>query len=324
MTSRQRIQKVLRGEKPDRVPFNFWMDRWRMAELDRDLGNGKDFRLEYYDADVVEVIPNVPWFSDFISLTRADRQTVWHVTSAVDSILPLLEHDLPPIDESITSYIIEARARYPDKAIFTLMLTPLDAIMGKRLMQDFFVDIYDYPSEVEELCNKIGDHQTKIIEHIIDRCDIDAIYMAGDICANSGALMSSELLRKLWLTPMKKVTATAHNRDTPVLYHTDGRVIEILDLLAESGIDGLNPLQANLQEDDEFEPWKDRFILYGTMDNNSIIPNGPEQVIRKHIRDKFDHFKDGRGLIFSSHDIQGDTPQGHINAMVDEIKSCRY
>lgn len=32
MTSRERVQKVLSGQLPDRLPFNFWMDRDRVAE----------------------------------------------------------------------------------------------------------------------------------------------------------------------------------------------------------------------------------------------------------------------------------------------------
>lgn len=295
-----------------------------MAELDRDFGNGRDFRIEYYGADVIEVIPNIPWFSGIPTETREDRQTVWRLTSAVPSILPLLEQDLPAADPAMINYIHNARAKYPDKAIFLLMLTPLEIIMGKRLMQDFFLDLYDYPEQVKELCYKIGTHQTHIIDDILNLCDIDVVYMGGDICANTGALLSSEILRSLWLAPMKRVTGTVHRRNIPVFVHTDGRVIEILDLIAESGVDGLNPLQANLQEDAEFRPWKDKFIVYGSLDNNFIIPKGPESAIRQHIRDKFEHLKDGKGLIMSSHDIQGDTPQNYIDVMVDEIKKCTY
>ena len=33
MTSRERVEATIQFQEPDRVPFNFWMDRRRMAEL---------------------------------------------------------------------------------------------------------------------------------------------------------------------------------------------------------------------------------------------------------------------------------------------------
>ena len=51
MTSRERVERAIRFEKPDRVPFNFWMDRRRMTELDARYG--ADFRPRHYGADIV-------------------------------------------------------------------------------------------------------------------------------------------------------------------------------------------------------------------------------------------------------------------------------
>lgn len=58
MTSRERVNLVLENHIPDRLPFNFWMDRPLMAQLDIKLG--ENFRISYYDADVIETFPLVP------------------------------------------------------------------------------------------------------------------------------------------------------------------------------------------------------------------------------------------------------------------------
>ena len=59
MTSRERVERAIRFEEPDRLPFNFWMDRRRMAELNDKYG--EDFRVTHYDADVVEALCMIPF-----------------------------------------------------------------------------------------------------------------------------------------------------------------------------------------------------------------------------------------------------------------------
>ena len=46
MDSRERVNTVLQGCVPDRVPCNFWMDRDAMARYDARYG--ADFRLTHY------------------------------------------------------------------------------------------------------------------------------------------------------------------------------------------------------------------------------------------------------------------------------------
>lgn len=53
MTSRERVERVIKFEKPDRLPFNFWMDRRRMEELNRKYG--EDFRVTRFDADELKI-----------------------------------------------------------------------------------------------------------------------------------------------------------------------------------------------------------------------------------------------------------------------------
>lgn len=325
MTSRERVTAVLAGKIPDRVPFNFWMDRPRMAELDALLGNGEDFRVSYYQADVVEVLPPIPWFQDIPRAVQDLGESEWQTGSAVERVDLLLEASLPPAESrEYCVPIWEARQRYPDRAIFCMFLNQLDILMSLRSMEDFFIDMYDCPETVELLCDRISSRTAEILAFVTENCDIDAVYLAGDIAGNSGALMSPEFLRRFWLPGIQKCVSVSHALGMPVLYHTDGRVIEILDILDESGVDGINPLQANLNSDEEFSPWIDRFIVYGGMDNTYIIPQGPVERIRAHVHEKFYSLGRSGHLILSSHDIQGDTPLAHIDAMVDEILRCRY
>ena len=55
MTSKERVLAALEFRRPDRVPFNFWMDRRLMAQYEEKYG--PDWRVRVFDADVVETFP---------------------------------------------------------------------------------------------------------------------------------------------------------------------------------------------------------------------------------------------------------------------------
>ena len=59
MTSKERVETALRLEKPDRVPFNFWMDRRLLAQYEEKYG--EYFRVEHYGGDVIESYINLRW-----------------------------------------------------------------------------------------------------------------------------------------------------------------------------------------------------------------------------------------------------------------------
>ena len=325
MTSRERVGAVLRRERPDRVPFNFWMDRFKMDEYDRELGKDGDFRIRHYGADVTEVIPPVSWYPSLPRNVVSDTLTTWNTASAASDLAILEDLELPnPRSPEMLRPIHDARRRYPETAIFVLLLTHLDVLLDVRLIQDLSLDMYDRPLLLQRLCSRIAERIGQIAAFVCENADVDAIYLAGDLASTRGPLFGVELLQRFWLDEMRVMVQAAHSRGVPVLYHCCGRVVDLLDLFVDTGVDGINPFQASVNNARELEPYRDRLMLYGGIDNSFIIPQGPEPRIRAHIRDVFRTIGSDGGLILSSHDIQGDTPKAHIDAMVDEIKRCVY
>jgi uroporphyrinogen decarboxylase len=139
-------------------------------------------------------------------------------------------------------------------------------------------------------------------------------------------MMSPAMLRRFCFEPIRKLINRAHELGLPVLYHTDGHVMNILPLIVEYGFDGINPLQASAGNDPEIfaRDYADRLIVYGGLDNCVIIPNGTAAQVRAHVRHLFETLGRHGGLIASSHDIPFHVPMENLEAMVDEIKRCVY
>jgi len=322
MTSRERVQCVLQGGIPDRVPFNFWMDRDKMAEYDREWGH--DFRFTHYGVDVVESFIALPWWAGVPVESFDDGMTVWQTKPMLDSILDAIDLPMPdPADPNVYADIIAKRAQYPDKAIFALLLAPLDIIQPLRLA-DMYTDLLDYPETIHKILDRA---RPVLIEAARRACelDIDVLYLAGDFCGRDGALVSPKLLREFLFGYLKECIEIAHEHGKKVFYHSDGYVLDILNLYIEAGIDGCNPVEARYNDSHEFVRRSEgKLMLYGGLDNCNIIPNGTVDDVRQHVRSQFEILGNQGRLILSSHDIPGMCPRANLDVMVECIKACRY
>lgn len=323
MTSRERVQCVLNGQKPDRLPFNFWMDRDQMDIYDKKWGS--DFRITHYGADVVEAFVSLPFWYEIPVKSHYDGKTHWQMEPLVDDIKDALCLAMPdPNDPNVYIDIQNKKNMYPDKAIFALMLAPIGILEPLRLAENLFLELYDSPDEIHALLKKI---EKVLVEAAHNACsmDIDVLYIAADICGRDGALVSPNHLKEFNFNYVKKLVEIAHNAGKKVFYHSDGLILPTLDIYVEYGIDGCNPLEPRYNNAQEFaEKFSGKLMLYGAGDNCNIIPNGTQDQVAEHVRSQFNILGKNGGYIFSTHDIPSSCPQENIDVMVDTIKNCTY
>ena len=320
MTSRERVERTIRFEEPDRVPFNFWMDRRRMDDLDAKYG--ADFRVTRFDADVVEAMSMVPFPTG-----RFEEQagTHWMVEPLFKNWNETLDLELPnPSDPSLTANTEAMLKKYPDKAVipnFPNVLTHVESMISQA---DFFMDLMDEPELVGQFFHRMSDIMAIVADQLCS-LDITALYVMDDVAANSGLMMSPSQVREHILPHWKKVIDVAHAHGKPVFFHTDGKVDELYDLFAdELKVRMLNPLQPDLQDVGEFaRDYHGRTGIYGGLYTGRIHMMAPDEI-RAHVFDLFEKSGKGGGLVISSHDLDISTTEEQLDALVGAIKECTY
>ena len=93
MDSKTRFLTALSRRKPDRAPFNFWMDRDVMTAYDEKWG--ADFRLTHYGVDVIEAFVMLPFWASIPMKTFSDGKTDWQLEPMVESMEDALELPMP-------------------------------------------------------------------------------------------------------------------------------------------------------------------------------------------------------------------------------------
>jgi len=299
------------------------MDRDLMKKLDEKFGD--NFRITHYGADVIESFFKTKWFPELKGEYVKDEATSWQVKPKIDSILKVKDLIMPDVvDEKNYVLLKSDRAEYPDKAIFAFLISPLDRLLSLRLTENLFMDLYDYPDVAEDFLYRVGEHVATLAKKACE-LDVDVLYICGDICSSRGPLMSREFLEKYCFKPIQGAISEAKKAGIPVFYHTDGCVMDILDLFVKYGIDGINPLQPHVNDIRRFKAdFGDKLLIYGGLDNCFKIPDGSVEDVKAHVRETFEVLGKNGGFIASTHDIPRYVPLENVDAMVETIKECIY
>jgi len=71
----------------------------------------------------------------------------------------------------------------------------------------------------------------------------DGVSVSEDLAYNKGLFCSPSLLEELFLPYWRELVDFFHSYDLPVTIHSDGNVMEGLDVIVKAGFDALNPME---------------------------------------------------------------------------------
>jgi uroporphyrinogen decarboxylase len=323
MDSKTRVLMALSHEKPDRVPFNFWMDRRLMSEYEREIGH-HHWRVTHYGADVIEsfhslLFPEGP--------TLQQDGTAWSTGPLFESWKEAEGIKMPDPNEEKVYELIKADIKeFPDKAVFLNIVTPWSIIASIRTYENIYMDMYECPEGFKKLSRRIADVMKVVVERAC-QMGVTAVYIQEDLATSKGLAMSPQMIKEFCLEYAKDFVEIARSYGKPVVFHSDGMVFDLIEPLLEFGVCAVNPLQSNLIDPIEFKKrFGNKIAVYGALDNCFTIPEGTVDRVRSHVLDVFEILgKPDGSLIMSCHDIPLGTPRENVEIMVETIKQrCLY
>ncbi|HEX7973591.1 MAG TPA: uroporphyrinogen decarboxylase family protein, partial [Anaerolineales bacterium] len=156
--------------------------------------------------------------------------------------------------------------------------------------------------------------------------EIDMVYVFDDIGTQRGPLISVPMWRKYILPHHRRLMAAIRQFPVRVMYHSCGAIYPfIASLVAELGIDVLNPLQPRAAGMDLARikaEFGSRLAFHGGIDLQDTLPNAsPDQVQREVAETCRLLDQDGGYICTSAHYIQADTPVENVIAMYTAPRS---
>ncbi len=146
----------------------------------------------------------------------------------------------------------------------------------------FLILMYDDPDFVHVILRA---YTKRAIDYgkILIAAGVDAVQINTDYCINTGPWLSPAQFRKFILPYMQQHVDAFKQEGAYVLKHTDGNSWALLDMMVNTGIDGLHGIQPSIGMDMKRlkEKVGDRVTLLGAIEGGTLINGTPEDVERE-------------------------------------------
>ena len=351
MTPRERWLAVLKRQKPDRIPMDYWATPEVTEKLIKYLHCENEKAL-FKCLHIDKVISVGPWYgravpdrilrkyggyvgpslSDGVNILGCRYQDVNYGTGVYSECVyhPLAQYQtLGQIKRNYTwpspdwwdySVIPKRVAGYEEYPIRAGGSEPFLTYEDMRGQEQALVDLMLHPEIVHFCLDKLFhlcyQNSLRIYEQVPGKVMIT--YVAEDFGSQEDLLYSPTQIREFFIPWMKRMIDLSHQAGAFVFYHSDGAIRKIIPDMIEAGIDVLNPIQwrcKGMGREGLKRDFGDKIIFHGGMDNQDTLPFGSEEEVRKEVIDNINILgKDGY-ILAPCHNIQPVTPLENIVAM---------
>ncbi|MAE64782.1 MAG: hypothetical protein CMJ18_10990 [Phycisphaeraceae bacterium] len=151
------------------------------------------------------------------------------------------------------------------------------------------------------------------------RAGADIVTLADDYASNMGPLFSRAHFEQLVLPRLQRVVDAVHEEGGLVVKHSDGDLWPILDLIVDTGADGLNPIEpvANMDIGEVKRQYGDRICIIGNIDCGALLSHGTTEQVEAAVQKCIaDAAKGGGFMLSSSNSIHSSVKPENYVAMV--------
>lgn len=332
MTSRERVQALLRHETPDQMGLfdHFWpetiRDHWLAQGFPADTSPedyfGYDMRFAggWLDTTPLRGTQETVEETEECILLRQGNGAVmryWKHKSGTPEHVdfdcvtparweaiykpPLLVLDPTRVDvDGMRKSIAAAHAQetfccYGGLFVFELLRSTLgDVVMMESLALE--------PEWIEDFCRTYTDFYIKHLTYLFDEAgQPDGAFIYEDLGYNKGLFCSPTMYRELIMPFHRELFSFFHNRDMPVILHSCGDTTEAVPLLIEAGIDCLQPMEVKAGMDVVAlaGQFGDRLSFMGNLDVR-VLESGDRAAIEAEVGGKMEALK-ARGASYFFH-----------------------
>jgi uroporphyrinogen decarboxylase len=315
-----RILIALRCAEPDRVPpAELWIDPGiKQAFLGRPIQSLKDdvefWRVAGYDYICLDTdLWSTPQIQEKIITPLADtamayegsaldRSWVAPAAGVIRSWDDLKEFPWPKADDLDYSQYVEVERYLPPGmrvlVTFGHVFTTAWQLMGFEM---FCLSLYDDLALVKEVLDRVGTETMILLEKVLSFDVVGAVCFQDDIAYTSGLMIPPKDLRKIFFPYLSQAVKISHSRGRPFIYHSDGKLDEVLPDIVAVGVDGLQAIEPKCMDIVAVKrQYGDRLALMGNVDLGYTLTRGSPEEVEEEVKYLLKHIAPGGGFLLGS------------------------
>jgi uroporphyrinogen decarboxylase len=312
MTSEERVMRALQRQEPDRVPHFEWLVDRRVREvLCPGCKSPNDFALQMgHDAILVdptfkkERVGSNRWLSEwgYVSQDTSEEHGI-EVESPIKTMADF-ENYTPPDPHAPGRFaaVEQAVQNYKgNKAVIVHLNDVFSLPRYLMSMQGLLMALVTEPELVKALVDMSVTINLELAKEVVARGG-KIVYTGDDYAYNRGPLMSPKHFREFFYPGLCRVMGGYKELGLYVIKHTDGNLWPIIDMIIDSGIDCLDPIdpQAGMDLGEVKAKYGHRVALKGNVDCAQLLTFGTTEEVIEATKVALRKGMPGGGFILSS------------------------
>jgi len=337
MTGKERFFAALERRQPDRVPIAEWVidqkvidqiypncsytDFVEKMELDA-ISNNEAY--DYWNAQVLDEGKNIIR-NKWGVIERFTKEKVYvPLEGPIKSEQDLKRYIPPdPWDKSILGELPKIAERYKkEKAIFWLTNDAFSIPWRLRGMENLLMDYVVNPHLAKEVTGLCVEYNMQAALNALNH-GAEVIMLGDDYAGKDGPFMSPLHFKEFILPGLKKIVRAIKKNGGYVVKHTDGNIWPLIDMIVDTGIDALHPLEprAGMDIGKVKQLYGDRICVVGNIDSAYTLSFGSSKDVVREVKECILKASIGGGhIMMSSNSIHSGVKPDNYVSMVKATK----
>jgi len=187
--------------------------------------------------------------------------------------------------------------------------------------ETFCEALADQPALVGRIFARWGEFYWRTVERLAAHPVVGAIWMGDDLAYATGLMVSPRVYREHLFPWFRLIGETCRRRNLPFIYHSCGRLWEVIPDLLECGISALHPIEPKAMDIREVKAeYGKRLCLMGNIDLGYTLTRGTPAEVEAEVRQRIRDIAPGGGYCLgSSNSVTEYVPIANYRAMLEAV-----
>jgi uroporphyrinogen decarboxylase len=189
----------------------------------------------------------------------------------------------------------------------------------------FMLATVEQPELIAAVMQRTGEVWVRTIERCLREAPrVDAVWFCDDLAYTEGYMVNPAVYRAHLFPWVEQLGALcrAQSPPIPLVYHSDGKLWEVLDDLHACGVNALHPIEPKAMDIVEVKRRvQGRLCLIGNLDLGYTLTRGTPAEVEAEVRERIEALAPGGGYcVGSSNTVTEYVPVPNFRAMVDATR----
>ena len=188
-------------------------------------------------------------------------------------------------------------------------------------LEDSFVAIMENPAFFLRIMDFYTGFERELARLFVQK-GLPLVMIADDLAHTTGPMVNPSWFEQHWFPRMQTVMEPLAGKNIATVFHSCGRLDDVIPLLIRLGCNAVQALQPNCNDIYAVRrQYGTRIALMGNIDITFPLSKGTPEDVRKDVLEHLEHLgRDGGYIVGSSHSVLNSIPPENFIAMIKTVQ----